>query len=417
MKKLIRTMEGKRCILGLLWITFLIYLVGIPGIGNAQAPKVVKIGCVFPLTGPVAIYGEDYKRAVNTAVEYINENGGIKSLGGAKLEVVYGDNQMKPAVAASETERLITQENVVAVMGVPPSTTTIAGSAVAERLQTPYMDPTSFADQLCTRGFKYFFELQPTAFYIADTQVNFLTYFNKAYKMNIKRVGIIHEDTDYGKSLARAQRELLSKAGFEIVADIEYNAKSPDLSSPILKLKSAAPQFVIQSSYFSDSLSIAKIANRIGLRVPFLDAQGKGTLTWLSAAGSLAEGNFVLIQWNPDQPHPVSRELEKRYEAKYKKKGFNGVGAAFQLVLVLKKAIETAGSADRNAINDALHKIEILPGPYLILPVEKIKFDKTGMNIYGRPMVTQIQNGAFVNIWPERIADKKALILDGWKQN
>lgn len=387
--------------------------------GNVHAqsfPKVVKFGCVFPLTGPVASYGENYKRAVDIVVEYINETGGIQALNGAKLEVVYGDNQMKPAVAATEAERLIERENVVAVFGVPPSATTLAGSAVAERLKTPYLDPTSFADQLCRRGFKYFFELQPTAQYIVETQVNFLNYFNQAHTMNIKRVGIIHEDTDYGKSLSRAQRELLPKAGYELVADIEYNAKTPDLSSFVLKLKAADPQFVIQSSYFPDSLQIDKIAHRMGLRVPFLDAEGKGDYTYPKAAGPVAEGDFVLVQWNRDHPQSLSRELTRRFEAKYKEKPVQGIGGAFQLVLVLKRAIETAGSIDREAVNNALHKIEILPGADLILPVEKIKFDETGMNSYGRPLVTQIQDGEFITIWPERSASRKARILEGWKK-
>jgi branched-chain amino acid transport system substrate-binding protein len=304
----------------------------------------------------------------------------------------------------------------VAIFGVPPSATTLAGSAVAERLKTPYLDPTSFADQLCRRGFKYFFELQPTAQYIVETQVNFLNYFNQAYAMNIKRVGIIHEDTDYGKSLSRAQRELLPKAGYELVADIEYNAKTPDLSSFVLKLKAADPQFVIQSSYFPDSLQIDKIAHRMGLRVPFLDAEGKGDYTYPKAAGPVAEGDFVLVQWNRDHPQSLSRELTRRFEAKYKEKPVQGIGGAFQLVLVLKRAIETAGSVDREAVNNALHKIEILPGPDLILPVEKIKFDETGMNSYGRPLVTQIQNGEFITIWPERSSSRKARILEGWKK-
>ncbi len=396
--------------LGVIWTVFCT----VPG--QAQTPKVIKIGCVFPLTGPMAIFGEDNKRAVNTAVEYINEMGGIKALGGAKIEVVYGDNQMKPAVAATEAERLIEQEKVVAAFGNPPSATTLAASAVAERLKTPFLDPTSFADQLCRRGFRYFFELQPTAYYIVETQVNFLNYFNKAYGMNIKRVGIIHEDTDYGKSLSRAQRELLPKAGYEVVADVEYNAKAPDLSSPVLNLKATDPQFAIQSSYFVDSLQIAKTAKRIGLRVPFLDAEGKGSHQYLKAAGPLAEGDFILVEWNRDTPSPISRELARRYEEKYKEKPVHGIGGSFQLVLIMKRAIEMAGSVDRDAIRDALLKIEILPGPDLVLPYEKIKFDETGMNTFGRPPVTQVQDGDFVTIWPERFAAKKIRIGEDWKK-
>lgn len=389
---------------------------GISPAHGQQAPKVVKFGCVFPLTGPVAAYGEIYQQSVNTIVEYINETGGIKALGGAKFEVLYGDNQMKPAAAASETERLIEQGKVVAIFGVPPSATTLSASAVADRLRTPFLDPTSFADQLCRRGFKYFFELQPTAYYIVETQVNFLNYFNKAYGMNIKKVGLIHEDTDYGKSLSRAQRELLAKHGYELVADVEYNAKAPDLSSPVLKLKSADPQLVIQSSYFPDSLQISKIANRIGLRAPFLDAEGKAVPQYPKAAGPLCEGDFVLVQWNRDLPHPLSQDLTRRFEGKYKETAVHALGSSSQLVLILMRAIEAAGSADREAVNAALHKIEILPGPDLILPVEKIKFDETGMNTSGRPMVTQFQDGKFVTIWPERFSSQKARLLEGWKK-
>ena len=406
--------KGKVLFKGMSLVCLVIFLIS--GLAHAQAPNTVKFGCVYPLTGPMATYGESLKFSTDTTVKYINENGGIKSLGGAKLEVVFGDNQMKPAVAATETERLIDQKKVVAVFGMPPSATTLAGSAAAERLKTPFLDSTSFADQLCQRGFRYFFELQPTAYYMVETQMAFLNYFNKTYSMNIKRVGIIHEDTDYGKSLSRAQRILLPKNGYEIVADIEYNAKSPDLSSPVLKLKSSNPQFVITSSYFTDGLLIAKNMNRLGLRVPSIDSENKGQDQYIKAAGPVAEGDFLLIQWNKDLSHPISKELNRRFEEVYPNKWYNLNGAGFQLVYVLKRAIEAAGSAERDAIRDALHKIEILPGPELVLPYEKIKFDETGMNTYGRPMVGQTQKGEVVTVWPEKFAVKKALILEGWKK-
>jgi branched-chain amino acid transport system substrate-binding protein len=382
----------------------------------AQAPKVVKIGGVFPQTGPMAVHGEAWRNAVETTVAYINDTGGIKSLGGARLEAVFGDNQMKPATAATEAERLIETEKVVALIGTPPSATTLAGSAVAERLKTPFIDPTSFADQLCRRGFKYFFEMQPTAANMVETQVKFLNYFNKAYNMNIKRVGLIHEDTDYGKSLSRAQKELLPKNGFEVVADVEHNAKAPDLTSHILKLKAADPQFVFESAYFADALQIAKITARLGFRVPHIEAETRGDYLWIKAAGPTGEGSFCLIQWDRDTAHPLSKELTKRYETKYNRKANSLVGAMFQAVLILKKGLENAGSADREHLREALRKIEILPGPDLIIPYEKIKFDETGMNTYGRPLVGQIQDGEIVLVWPEHVAAKKARILEGWKK-
>jgi branched-chain amino acid transport system substrate-binding protein len=387
--------------------------------GTAAAQQnlpTVKLGFVFPLTGPVAAYGEMGQRAVTVIVDHVNASGGIKALGGAKFEAVYGDNQMKPAVAATEAERLIEKERVAVVIGIPPSATILPASAVADRLKTPFLEPIGFADDLTRRGLKYFFEMQPTANYIAETQAKFLGDFTKLTGTKISRVGLLHEDTDYGKSLAKAQRVHLKNAGYELVADIEYNAKAPDLSSPVLKLKDARPDFVIQSSYFSDSLLIAKTAKRLGLAVPFLDAQGKGVAQYPKVAGPLAEGDFVLVQWNYDIPHALSQELARRYEERYKERPVHGVGAYFQAVLLVKRAIEMAGSADRDAVRNALSKVELLPGADLILPYEKITFDENGMNTYGRPMVTQIQDGQFVTIWPDRYATKKPKLMEGWKK-
>ncbi len=401
------------CALCALWA---FWAVSSPISVGAQTPRAVKIGGVFPQTGPMAVHGEAWRNAVEITVGYINETGGIKNLGGAKLEAVFGDNQMKPATAATEAERLIETEKIVALIGTPPSATTLAGSAVAERLKTPFIDPTSFADQLCRRGFKYFFEMQPTAAKMVETQVSFLNDFNKAYNMNIKRVGLIHEDTDYGKSLSRAQRELLPKHGYQVVADVEHNAKAPDLTSHILKLKAADPQFVLESAYFADALQIAKISSRLGFRVPHIEAETRGDYLWIKAAGPTGEGSFCLIQWDRNNPHPLSKELTKRYEAKYNRKANSLVGAMFQAVLILKKGLENAGSADREQLREALHKIEVLPGPDLIIPYERIKFDETGMNTFGRPLVAQIQDGEIVLIWPEHAAVKKARILEGWKK-
>lgn len=389
------------------------------GCGTAAAQQgqaTVKLGFVFPLSGPVAAYGEMGQRAVTVVLDHVNATGGIKALGGAKLEAVYADNQMKPAVAATETERLIDKERVAVVFGMPPSATILPASAAADRLRTPFFEPIGFADDLTRRGLKYFFEMQPTANYIAETQVKFLGDFGRMTGVKIMRVGILHEDTDYGKSLARAQRVHLKNAGYDLVADVEYNAKAPDLSSPVLKLKDARPEFVIQSSYFSDSLLIAKTAKRLGLAVPFLDAQGKGVAQYPKVAGPLAEGDFVLVQWNHDFPHALSQELARRYEERYKERPVHGVGAYFQAVLIVKKAIEAAGTADRDAIREALSKVEVLAGPDLILPYERIKFDENGMNTFGRPMVTQIQDGQFVMVWPDRYATKKPRVLEGWKK-
>jgi branched-chain amino acid transport system substrate-binding protein len=118
-------------------------------------PKTVKIGALLTLTGPFAKAGEEIKLGVEMALEDVNKAGGIKALGGAKIEAVYGDSQARPDIGTSETERLIDREKVIAMIDMFPSVVTLAASAVAERLKTPYLASISYADKLTERGFKY----------------------------------------------------------------------------------------------------------------------------------------------------------------------------------------------------------------------------------------------------------------------
>ena len=121
----------------------------------ASALEKIRIGVVLPLSGQFALGGQNVKRGYDLAAEDINKNGGVKSLGGAPIELVYADNQGKQEVAIGETERLIQDEKVAAIMGSWHSATTIAGTQAAERLKTPWIIEVSSANIILERGFKY----------------------------------------------------------------------------------------------------------------------------------------------------------------------------------------------------------------------------------------------------------------------
>jgi len=126
---------------------------------HAGQAKTIKIGALLTLSGNMALSGKNFRDAIEFAVEHINEQGGIKSLGGAKIEMVYGDSQAKPSVAVSETERLIEKEDVLAVVDQYPSSISIAATSVAERKKTPFIVGISYADGITNRGYKYTFQL------------------------------------------------------------------------------------------------------------------------------------------------------------------------------------------------------------------------------------------------------------------
>src|SRR3954466_14018834 len=148
--------------------------------------KTVKIGGIFPLSGNAASAGVHTKAAIETAVEIINtgnpglgnlpvtKNAGLKGLGGAKVEVVFADNQGSPAVGQNQALRLITEEKVVAISGSYQSGVTLTTSAIAEKYGIPFLNGESVAANLTERGFKWFFRVTPVASDFAQIYLDFL---------------------------------------------------------------------------------------------------------------------------------------------------------------------------------------------------------------------------------------------------
>jgi branched-chain amino acid transport system substrate-binding protein len=373
----------------------------------------IKIGVLLTLTGPLAKAGEEIRNVVEMAVKDVNATGGIKCLGGAPLLAVYGDSQAKPDIGVAETERLIERENVLAVIDMYPSVVTIAASAVAERLRTPFYAPVSFADIITERGFKYLFQQEPKADTVAENQVQFLSFLEKSVGKKLSRVGLIHEDTDYGQSLNKGEKKYLKERGYQIVASISYPSRSPDLTPVISELKTAKPDVVIQASYLADSILIVRTADRLGLNVPFIDAAGKAHAAYLKAVGPLAEGEFILNMWNKDISSKA-RDLNNAYKALYGGEPSGLDILDYQAIMTLKVATEQSCSYGRDDLRNALSKIDILPGPNLVMPYSKIKFNKNGLNMGGGFIITQVQGGDFVTVWPEKFASAKPIWVDKW---
>ena len=178
------------------------------GAAEAQAQSKVKIGVVVPLSGPFALGGQNVKRGYDLAVADINAAGGIKALGGAQIELVYADNQGKQDVAIGETERLIQQEMVVAIMGSWHSPTTVAGTQAAERNKTPWVVEVASADVILERGFKYVTRVNVKASWYGSSPVDFLDHAKAKLGQKIQRVAIMYTDDDWGAPRsARAPRK------------------------------------------------------------------------------------------------------------------------------------------------------------------------------------------------------------------
>jgi len=361
----------------------------------------IKIGALHPVSGDSAAMGKAMRQALTFAIDEINAQGGIKSLGGAKIELVYGDTQTKPDVGVSEVERLIEQEGVALVVGCYNSSVTKPVTQAAERLQTPFLVDIACADEITERGFKWVFRICPKSSWYARDQVDFLKYLDKELGYKIERVALLHEDTDWGMSVAEGQKKYLEEAGYEMVIDVAYPASAADLSTQVSKVKAANPDVVLTCTYLNDAVLIAKEREKLGMtHIPFIDAAG-GTIVsgFIDRLGSTAEGLFSVLEFSKFAPGPPS-EVNARYREKYGEDFTGNSAHSYVAGWVIADALERAGSTDKEAIRDALAKTVMHHGPHMILPAETLEFDESGQNPNARMYIVQIQNGELMPVWP-----------------
>jgi branched-chain amino acid transport system substrate-binding protein len=217
--------------------------------GHASAQdKTVKIGAIFPLSGNAASAGVHAKAAIETAMDIINnthpelgnfplaKNAGLAGLGGAKVDVVFADNQGSPATGQNQALRLITEEKVVALTGAYQSGITLTVSAITEKYGIPFVNGESVAANLTERGFKWFFRTTPVASDFAKIYNDFLKDM-KAAGAKTDSVAMVHDNTEYGTSVASVITSVFKENGRNAPIDIAYTANATDVQSQVLQLK------------------------------------------------------------------------------------------------------------------------------------------------------------------------------------
>ena len=391
----------------------------------AQEPPTIKIGGIYTLTGFLALAGLDNRRGAEMAIEEINAAGGIRSLKGAKLSLVVADGQGRPDVSMSAFERLATQDQVLAVLTMFPSTTEVAMATVAERLKVPQLITISTAPEILGEGKEWAFKMSPNADRAAMDQFMFVEYLGKITGRKIKRVALIGKDTDYGTSQRGAWSKFASAAGMEIVQDLSYSSRAPDLTPIILQLKASDPDVVLQASYLNDSILLRRTADRLSFFKPWIDTGIKKDPAYIKAVGTrLAEYEIAFNQFNFDQQGTLGTQaLDSRYQARWGAHMSGYAAAAYQSVLVLVDALERGGEASREALRNALRTTNLRSGDKgMILPMDCIKFQERsergdlsrgvvakqrGLNECAALIITQVQNGVWRTVYPERYAPLK----------
>jgi branched-chain amino acid transport system substrate-binding protein len=217
-----------------------------PAIGRAQA-KSVKIAMIAPMSGPWARQGQLLKMGAEILQDDVNSGGGIKSLGGAKLEIVYADAGDSTEKAKNAAQRLLSDEPELAGgTGCWLSSFTLAVTEVTERASLPWIT-LSYSDAITDRGFKFVFQTSPTAAHqAAETLPTALKLAEAATGKKPASIGIIMDNTASPVSFAKPLREGgLDKLGLKLVVDQIFTPPLSDATPLIEKVRSAKPDFLL----------------------------------------------------------------------------------------------------------------------------------------------------------------------------
>lgn len=385
----------------------------------AYAQQEIKIGVVYPLSGPGASTGAEMKNALELAADIINNGakgipnlpfsagGGLPNLKGAKIKLVFGDHQGNPQVGATETERLITQEKVVAMVGAYNSNVTQTASQVSERYKIPFLNAESSSAPLTQRGFKYFFRTTPHDDLFVH---NFFTFFKEleAKKgIKVKQLGLFNENTQWGNETTKLEKKLAGEGGYNIVKEVSYPQKSTQLTSEVQLIKSGSPQVVMQSSYVADAIMSMKTYKELGFSPDMILANNAGftDTELIKTLGKDAEFVITREVWSLDlaKTNPLIKQVNDLFQARYKINFTGNSSRTFTGLLTLADAINRAGSTEPEAIRKALTETDI-DGKKTIMPWKGIKFDQTGQNIYGAGILAQIIDGKYHTVWPFDLA-------------
>ena len=361
--------------------------------------ETIKIGCVFPISGNNADQGVFNVDGCQFAIDYINEKGGIQSLGGRKLELVTYDNQSDADQSKAAAERLINENpDIVAVTGAASSSFVLPMLPVFEKNGMPFLTA-QVSESITNQGYQYVFRFGSTGGSFSEYQVKFLDWLNEEYGLGISKIGIVYEDTEYGISntegaVAAIEESAENGSGLEIVYNESFTAGSSDLTNIVVGLKQAGCEVVFPTCYTQDAKLLFNTMESMNYN-PLIIGGGGGFLypAFGEELGDLVDGVVSVTGHNYDIQTITNNEeiadIGAQFEEEYGYFMCEQSTSAFSAIYLIAQALENAASTDHDAVAEAIRALTCLSAT----PGGEVAFDETGANVNAHAVVVQWQKG------------------------
>ena len=392
------------------WAALSIVLLGALGAPLALAASDVEVGLIAPMSGPWARQGEVMKIAADMAIESINRQGGIKSLGGAKLKLVVFDAGDSVEKAKNTAQRMVADNpNLVVATGAYLSSFTLAVTEVTERAKLPVVT-FSYSDQITSRGFKYVFQTSATGNQQAEGSLPALVDMaEKATGVKPRTVGIVMDNTAASVAFVKPIRDhQLDKLGLKLVVDETFTPPLANATPLIQRVRSAHPDILLLlPTAISDAKLLLEKMNEFGL--------GRGKLPTISNGAAILDPDLrtnmnieqlegvmsVVADWPTKAQKSFVEEVKSHTGQPWPTQHFV---TTYGDMWIFKAALERAGKADREAVAQALRSLDLSDGAATYFAGGRVKFDDNGRREGAGLLIVQWQKGVPVTVYPARDA-------------
>ena len=333
-------------------------LAALVGCGDSGS-KGIKIGLNTELTGEMPAVGTSSKNAAELFVSQINAAGGIE-IGAEKLpiDLVVGDNGAKADQAAAVAQRLISQDNVLAMIGPDASACAIPASEIAQSMGCPMISPWSTNPKTtldATTGKPKPFIFR--ACFIDTFQAQVLAKF-VLNNLKAKTAAVLYDvASEAPNGQATLFKETYEANGGKIVAFETYSGGDKDFSAQLTKIKAANPDVIFLPAYYNDVPLIAQQARRLGITAQFVGSDAWSSPELIKLGGADIEGSYFCNHYSTQIATPEAQKFMADYKAKYNQEPDDVAALTYDAFGLITDAIKSAGKVDRQAVRDALAKI------------------------------------------------------------
>ncbi len=311
------------------------------------ASDTIKIGEFASLTGKEATFGISSHEGTLLAIEEINASGGLL---GKKLELLTEDDQCKAGESATCVNKLISRDNVIAVLGEVASSRSLEAAPICQQNQVPMISPASTNPDVTKTGdciFRVCF-IDP---FQGTVMANFAT-----KTLKLKRVAVFTDvKSDYSKGLAKFFKAQFLANGGEIVTELDYNGGDKDFKAQLTSIKGENPDGVFVPGYYTECALIAIQAKQLSLNQPLFGGDGWESDKLTEIGGAAVEGDYFSTHYSPEMAADISKQFVAHYQKRWNGKTPDAMaGLGYDSAIVLADAIKRAGSTDSKKLRDAI---------------------------------------------------------------